>query len=109
MTTDYRQDSGLIAELCEYDEPVDRVQFDFSNLAITVSRRQFVQLLGAGSSSPLRLTPRTSRHRIRIEGAAAVAAEVAQRRSPRDCTSRKTVRSRSWPGKWNAARVRGPN
>ena len=48
MTTDIRQDSGLIAELCEYDEPVDRVQFDFSNLAITVSRRQFVQVLGAG-------------------------------------------------------------
>jgi isoquinoline 1-oxidoreductase subunit beta len=48
MITDNRQDSGLSAELFEYDEPVDRVQFDFSNLAITVSRRQFVQVLGAG-------------------------------------------------------------
>src|ERR1700730_3215400 len=48
MATEDLQDSALIAELCEYDEPVDRVHFDFANLAITVSRRQFVQVLGAG-------------------------------------------------------------
>ena len=48
MTTSHLNDHALTAEPCDYDIPVDRVEFNFANLEITTSRRQFVQLLGAG-------------------------------------------------------------
>jgi isoquinoline 1-oxidoreductase len=48
MATNQLDDHAFTAQTCDYDEPVDRVNFDFANLEITVSRRQFVQVLGAG-------------------------------------------------------------
>jgi isoquinoline 1-oxidoreductase len=49
MATDQQQhDAAFIVDPLEYDEPVDRVEFDFANIALNVSRRQFVQVLGAG-------------------------------------------------------------
>ncbi len=48
MATDQLQDAAFVVDPLEYDEPVDRVEFDFANLALNVSRRQFVQVLGAG-------------------------------------------------------------
>ena len=48
MTTNHLNDHAFTAEPCDYDVAVDRVEFNFANLEITTSRRQFVQLLGAG-------------------------------------------------------------
>ncbi len=48
MAIDQLQETAFIVDPLEYDEPVDRVQFDFTNLGFNVSRRQFVQVLGAG-------------------------------------------------------------
>ena len=43
MQTEQALDRILEADQLDYDEPVDRIEFDFS-----LTRRQMVQLLGAG-------------------------------------------------------------
>jgi isoquinoline 1-oxidoreductase subunit beta len=48
MATNQLEDYAFTAQSFDYDEPVDRVDFDFANLEITTTRRQFVQVLGAG-------------------------------------------------------------
>src|SRR5688572_1205123 len=47
MSTDYFAESLNLADV-DYDEPVDRVTFEFGLFDGGLSRRQFVQLLGAG-------------------------------------------------------------